>query len=281
MKVNSMNAKIVASSSEAMLFDALHGQPPALVARLTRILRIRQALRWTGPEISQAPSIVHRTDPDGTKHVELTDDLIAEGRIWWDPREMSFVSHPDDPATYSIPSEDDELPEVLDYPDVPEAVRDRLQEHLEQLQLEPSGKGREPFVMPEHEVPSLGPGIQMGSSGTFAVGIAEALAGPTLLYVLPWQAWEAADDSRVVRLLHAADGHEIGRVHHREGDDRCTIELTPPFPGRGEPSEIILMVEGQTIEPVIPFDKYGCGCVRYGDIEKVIDGKSGLYFTSG
>ena len=255
MKVNAMNAKIVASSSEAVLLGLLEGQPPKLVAELTRDLRIRQALRRTGPKASRAPFVVHRTAPDGGKSAWLSSDLIAKGTIRWNSGELAYVSRADDPATYSIPSDDDELSEVLEHLDVL-AVRDKLQEHLILAETSSSDILIKRFP-PAREVDEV--------------------------RVVRWRlAAKGArrGDSRVITLSRADDGREIGLLHHRTGDDQCTIELTLPFPA-GEPSGVVLMVDGRPIEPIVPFDKYGCGCLRYGDIKGVLDGRSELDLAPG
>ena len=259
MKANPMNAKVVTSSSEAVLLDLLEGQPPNLVAALTRNLRTRQAIRWRGPEIHRAPFVVHRTAPDGGKSVESINDLIAEGKIRWDSRERAFVSRPDDPATYTIPSEDDELPEMLEHADVPEVVLVRLREHLAQTE------------------PSL-----PGDFGEDDDELSEVLDHPDVLPAvrdrLPrypdrpkYYKLTAGPAASTVRLVHPSDGSEI-LVHRHGEDDICSIQLVPPLPEVGEEARLVLA--DRPINLVDPFSINGFARAKYSDIQDAITGVS-------
>jgi hypothetical protein len=265
MKVNTMNARVVVSSSENVLRDLLEGQPPDLVHELARDLRIRQTLRWAGPEAFGAPFVVQLTAPDGGESVEATRDLVAAGKLRWDPDELTFVARLDDPAEYTIPGEDEDLLEVLDHPLVPEMVRDRLRQYQArteadaeacqrvltavQARLKPTSPLRTPrgaFVLRREEQQ---PSHRLAAKETSYGGLT------------------------VTKFIHAADGQEVLRVNHRRGEDQCTIELLPPVLGEVEPSRIVLVVGGRPIKPVIPFDEYGYGRVQYSDVEDVLSGK--------
>lgn len=269
MKVNAMNAKIVASSSEAVLLGLLEGQPPKLVAELTRDLRIRQALRRTGPKASRAPFVVHRTAPDGGKSAWLSSDLIAKGTIRWNSGELAYVSRADDPAIYSIPSDDDELSEMLVDLDLPEVVRDGLREYLDRAGLLDAPE--DVYPVPPRTEP--GPADRRLPT-VLAAGGAASTVRPARRKLV------ARGAASTVRLVHPADGREL-LVHRRGDEDICTIELMPPPPEVGEEARLTLTVAGRPIKLVAPFSSNGYARVRYSDVEGAVTGDSEWSITRG
>ena len=255
MKVSPMNARIVVSSSEVVLRELLEGQPSDLVEDLTRDLRIKQTIRWPGPEASRAPFVVRRRDPEGGETTEATRNLIASGKIHWDPNALAFVAQPDDPAEYTIPGDDEDLSEVLDHPAVPKIVRDRLREY--QARTAPSpGAIKRVLTAIRNQLDAARP--RQNSRSPFVLRTENRLA--------------AKEGAVTIRDLRTDDGHEI-RVSHRRGDDRCSIELRSPLPEGLAPSEFVLKLGGRTIGFVVRLNKFRYGRIRYGDVEDILEPK--------